>query len=165
MTDITTRILHEERIDALGHKYDFLNNTDAHNPAFTDWHYGYVHAKGYIDIKALNVIFIGQTGYGKSSLLNALLGALIFETSDYEACTKVLQLADYFLHLKNSEDKTAYILSFVDLPGIGESDKADNQYLQWYQSYIAEAAVVVYLLRADKRDHTQDEFFFSHVFN
>lgn len=165
MADITTHMKYEDEITALGHKYNFLNSADVHNRAFSDWHYSFEHPKGYVDIKALNIIFIGQTGYGKSSLLNTLLGNNIFETSDYEACTKSLQSADYFLHLKNMAYKTAYILSFVDLPGIGENDKSDNQYLQWYQSYIEEAAVVVYLFRADKRDHAQDEFFFNHVFN
>ncbi len=62
-------------------------------------------------------------------------------------------------------ENSAYHLSFVDLPGIGENDKSDKQYLQWYQDYIEEAAVIIYLFRADKRDHTQDEFFFNHVFN
>ena len=56
-------------------------------------------------------------------------------------------------------------IGFVDLPGIGENDKADEQYLQWYKNYIEEAAVVVYLFRADKRDHSQDEFFFDKVFD
>lgn len=165
MADLTTRIRHEAAIEALGHKYDFLKNIDVHDHNFTSWHYSSAYKKGYMHRKALNVIFIGQTGYGKSSLLNALLGLHVFETSDYEACTKVLQSSDYFLQLEHMADRTSYVLSFVDLPGIGESDETDNHYLQWYQSYIAEATVVVYLFRADKRDHTQDEFFFNHVFN
>jgi len=164
MRDITTKILHEDDIESLGDKYLFLKNVDLNSSSFRNWHYTKTHKRGYEKIKSLKVIFIGQTGYGKSSLINKLINKDVFETSDYQSCTKVLQSADYFLHHKMKHEKTAYHLSFTDLPGIGESDKADEQYLQWYQDYIEEAAVVVYLFRADKRDHTQDEFFFNHVF-
>ena len=98
-------------------------------------------------------------------MINKLIKKDIFETSDYESCTKTLQSADFFLHHKMKHENLAYHLSFVDLPGIGENDKADEQYLLWYKDYIEEAAVIVYLFRADKRDHTQDEFFFNNVFN
>lgn len=165
MVNITTKILYEENIESLGHKYKFLKDVDLSSSAFRDWHYTNTHKSGYKSIKALKIIFIGQTGYGKSSLINKLIKKDIFETSDYRSCTKTLQSAVFFLHHKMKHENLAYHLSFVDLPGIGENDKSDKQYLQWYQDYIEEAAVILYLFRADKRDHTQDEFFFNHVFN
>lgn len=165
MSDITTKILHEENIDALGVNYQFLKNLEPYNPSFRDWEYSQPHRLGYTKIKALKIIFIGQTGYGKSSLINKLIGEDIFETSDFESCTKTLQSAVFFLHHKMKHDNLAYHLSFVDLPGIGENDQADKEYLKWYKDYIEEAAVIVYLFRADKRDHTQDEFFFNNVFD
>ena len=165
MTDIRTKILYEEDIESLGHKYKFLKDTELSSSAFRNWHYTNTHKLGYKSIKALKIIFIGQTGYGKSSLINKLIKKDIFEMSDYQSCTKTLQSADFFLHHKMKHKNLAYHLSFVDLPGIGENDKADEQYLLWYQDYIEEAAVILYLFRADKRDHTQDEFFFNHVFN
>lgn len=165
MVNITTSILYEENIELLGDKYKFLKDVELSSSAFRDWHYTNTHHLGYKSIKALKIIFIGQTGYGKSSLINKLIKKDIFETSDYESCTKTLQSADFFLHHKMKHENLAYHLSFVDLPGIGENDKSDKQYLQWYQNYIEEAAVILYLFRADKRDHTQDEFFFNHVFN
>lgn len=165
MADITTQILHEEDIDSLGVNYQHLKDLDLSDPSFRDWEYSQPHRLGYRKIKALKVIFIGQTGYGKSSLINKLIGDEVFETSDYESCTKTLQSAVYFLHHKMKHENLAYHLSFVDLPGIGESDQADEKYLQWYKDYIKEAAVIVYLFRADKRDHTQDEFFFNNVFD
>ncbi|XAG09903.1 50S ribosome-binding GTPase (plasmid) [Vibrio metschnikovii] len=164
MPDITTKILLENDIEDLDKKFHFLKNTDSFNSMFRDWKYTSSHRLGYEKVKRLNVIFIGQTGYGKSSLINQIIKNDIFETSDYQSCTKVLQSADYFLHHSKKHEKLAYVLSFVDLPGIGENDKADERYLQWYQDYIKEAAVIVYLFRADKRDHTQDEFFFNNVF-
>ena len=165
MADITTKILHEEDISSLGANYQFLKDLELSNPLFRKWHYTQPHKLGYTKIKALNIIFIGQTGYGKSSLINKLIGKSVFETSDYESCTKTLQSAVFFLHHKMKNEKLAYHLSFVDLPGIGENDQADDKYLQWYSDYTKEAAVVVYLFRADKRDHTQDEFFFKNVFD
>ncbi len=165
MADITTKILYEENIELLGNRYGFLKNAELSSSAFRDWHYTNTHKLGYESIKALKIIFIGQTGYGKSSLINKLIKKDVFETSNHESCTKTLQSAVFFLHHKMKHENLAYHLSFVDLPGIGENDKSDKQYLQWYQNYIEEAAVILYLFRADKRDHTQDEFFFNHVFN
>jgi len=165
MADITTKILYEENIEVLGNKYEFLKDTELSSSAFRKWRYTNTHKLGYESIKALKIIFIGQTGYGKSSLINKLIQKNVFETSDYKSCTKTLQSADFFLHHKMKHKKIAYHLSFVDLPGIGENDKADEQYLQWYKDYIKEAVIIVYLFRADKRDHTQDEFFFNNVFD
>lgn len=165
MADITTQILLEEDIDFLGVKYHPLKDLELSSPLFRDWEYTQPHRLGYAKIKALKVIFIGQTGYGKSSLINKLIRKDVFATSDYESCTKTLQSANFFLHHKMKHANLAYNLSFVDLPGIGENDKADEKYLQWYKDYIKEAAVIVYLFRADKRDHTQDEFFFKKVFD
>lgn len=164
MTDITTRVRYENDINMLGDKYSFLKNVNPDSSAFKNWYYKDEHKRGYIERKTLNVVFIGQTGYGKSSLLNQLLCFNIFKTDDVESCTKTLQCADYFLHHKFIADKRAYVLSFVDLPGIGENDKSDYTYLQWYKEYIEDAAIVIYLFRADKRDYTQDEFFFNNVF-
>lgn len=165
MVNITTTVLHENDIESLGTKYQFLKNTELTSSAFRDWNYKVPNSLGYKKIKKLSIIFIGQTGYGKSSLINKLINKDIFETSDYQSCTKVLQSANYFLHHKKKHEKLAYNLSFIDLPGIGENDKADETYLQWYQKYIEEASVIVYFFRADKRDHSQDEFFFNNVFN
>ena len=165
MADITTKILYEDDIESLGDKYLFLKNAKLDSSAFRDWYYSHNDHSDYHNIKNLSIVFIGQTGYGKSSLINKLINKDTFETSDYQSCTKVLQSANFFLHHKMKHEKLAYQLSFVDLPGIGENDKADEQYLQWYKNYIEEAAVVVYLFRADKRDHSQDEFFFDKVFD
>jgi len=165
MSDITTKILFEGDVEELDGKFHFLKNVTPFNSTFKDWNYMFSHRLGYEKLKKLNVIFIGQTGYGKSSLINKLIKKDVFETSDYKSCTKVLQSADYFLNHNKRHEKLAYVFSFVDLPGIGESDKADEGYLQWYQDYIKEAAVIIYLFRADKRDHTQDEFFFNNIFD
>lgn len=165
MSDITTKILFEGDVENLSQEFHFLKGLTPLHSIFSDWHYTNTHRLGYEKRKAINIIFIGQTGYGKSSLINKLVRKNIFETSDYESCTKILQSADYFLGDSQKNEKLSTVLSFVDLPGIGENDKADENYLQWYQDYIKKAAVIVYLFRADKRDHTQDEFFFNNIFD
>jgi small GTP-binding protein len=165
MSDITTSILLESELKELDSAFHFLENTSPFESVFKNWHYQHEHPLGYKNSKQLNVVFIGQTGYGKSSIINKLINNEIFETSDYQACTKVLQSASYFLNHNKKDQRISYTLSFVDLPGIGENNKEDAKYLQWYKHYINEAAVIVYLFRADKRDHTQDEFFFKHVFD
>ncbi|WIH24990.1 GTPase family protein [Photobacterium damselae] len=165
MSDITTKILLESELKELAPDFHFLENTSPFESAFKNWYYKYDHALGYKNSKKLNVIFIGQTGYGKSSLINKLIDKDVFETSDYQSCTKTLQSANFFLNHSKKNEYISYVLSFVDLPGIGENDKEDEKYLQWYKDYINEASVIVYLFRADKRDHTQDEFFFRNIFD
>lgn len=165
MANIKTSILYENNILVLSNKFHVLKNIEISHPMFKNWNYVQPHKLGYEKIKRANVVFLGQTGYGKSSLINSILNRDVFETSDYQSCTKVLQSADFHLNHNHKRDKLACVLSFVDLPGIGENDKADEKYLNWYREYVQEAAVIVYLFRADKRDHTQDEFFFNHVFD
>ena len=104
MSDITTKILLESELKELDPDFHFLENTSPFESAFKNWHYTYDHALGYKNSKKLNVIFIGQTGYGKSSLINKLIDRDVFETSDYQSCTKILQSAGFFLnHSKKNE--------------------------------------------------------------
>lgn len=51
------------------------------------------------------------------------------------------------------------------MPGIGESNYADNNYYQWYREMLAKSHCVVYLLRADQRDYAVDEVLFHEMFN
>ena len=75
MADITTKILYEENIESLGNKYNFLKYAELSSSAFRNWRYTNTHKLGYKSIKALKIIFIGQTGYGKSSLINKLINS------------------------------------------------------------------------------------------
>lgn len=108
----------------------------------------------------IQVIFIGKTGYGKSSTLNAIVGKQIFETSDIKSCTKQLHSAEYRLH-----NTKPYYFSLCDLPGVGESIEADKQYLDWYRGILQKSNCVVYVLRADQRDFSVDEQIFKELFN
>lgn len=107
-----------------------------------------------------NIMFIGKTGYGKSTTLNKIVGKEVFETSDVCSCTKDLYCAMYTIN----EEKNEY-LTFTDLPGIGESNYADDHYYKWYREMLYHSQVVVYLLRADQRDFAVDEILFNNMFN
>ncbi|MBR3630583.1 MAG: GTP-binding protein [Oscillospiraceae bacterium] len=117
------------------------------------WHYR--NQKTY----HLQVMMIGKTGYGKSTTLNKIIGRNAFKTSDVSACTKDLYNAMYRI---NASKSTFFVLS--DLPGVGESNYADQHYYEWYQQMLQYSDVVVYLLRADQRDFAVDEVIFSSLF-
>ncbi|MCE4056139.1 GTPase family protein [Pseudomonas sp. Au-Pse12] len=96
------------------------------------------------------VLFIGKSGYGKSTTLNSLIGKPILETSDVTACTRECQSLDF--HIEDN-----YWLSLGDLPGIGENLQRDKEYLKLYADFFDYASVIVHVLRADTRDYTVDE--------
>lgn len=96
------------------------------------------------------VVFLGKSGYGKSSIINAMVGGKPMGTSDVAACTRVVQSVEYQL-------RTGHYLSFVDLPGLGESQVRDDEYLELYRNILRKSDVAVYLLRADSRDFSIDQ--------
>lgn len=110
-------------------------------------------------VSVLPVMFIGKTGYGKSSLINQIIGRDVFKTDDVSACTKEIDAA--FFRLGTDPN---YYLSLSDLPGIGESKTADQHYLEWYAALLKLSPCVVYVLRADQRDWTLDEQVFNQLF-
>lgn len=100
-------------------------------------------------IYCANVLFIGQTGTGKSSTFNHLLDDDYMATSDYEACTKTVNSSEVYI------GKECYVC-FCDMPGIGENSEADSRYLELYSRMTEKSDVIVYLLSADKRDYAID---------
>lgn len=97
------------------------------------------------------VLFLGKTGYGKSSTINAIAGSSFMETDAVEICTKSLQSIEYTLNAQRN-----YYFSLCDFPGIGESEKADAAYYTWYTEMLQRCCCVVYILRADQRDYSLD---------
>ncbi|MEH0197626.1 GTPase [Caulobacter sp. CCNWLY153] len=104
----------------------------------------------------IEVLVMGKTGYGKSTLFNVLAGVEAFETSDVEACTREMQSAEF-----RFDGPSRCALSFTDLPGIGESAARDEEYLELYARALKRAHMIVYALRADQRDYQVDEEVFQ----
>lgn len=109
------------------------------------------------EVQIVHIAFIGKSGYGKSSLINTLIGKPVMATDAVEACTRVAQNASFH----NGEN--AY-LAFADVPGIGESADRDTAYLHMYETLVTSADAVVYVLRADNRDYTIDLDAFTRLF-
>lgn len=153
---LNIRIEYESQLDELIQAYKelaFLKKVMIHEDSCIAWQ----RKQGVTyDIQ---VIFIGKTGYGKSSTLNGIIGKDVFKTDDVASCTKRLHSAEYRIH----EDKP-YYFSLCDLPGVGESKEADEQYLEWYRSILLKSNCVVYVLRADQRDFSVDEKVFKDLF-
>ncbi|NEO83550.1 MAG: GTPase RsgA [Spirulina sp. SIO3F2] len=98
--------------------------------------------------KPLTVVVMGQTGVGKSSLINALFGTNL-KTNDVKPETKYPEK-----HIEIAPDSSE--LWFWDMPGVGESSSADAEYLNGYRQKILDADVALWLCHADSRSVTFD---------
>jgi uncharacterized protein len=96
----------------------------------------------------LKVSIMGQTGVGKSSLLNALFNTQL-KTDPIRPCTKEIERVV-------TRGRSNHELWFYDLPGIGEAGKADTQYLESYREKLIESDVVLWAIHADSRSVTFD---------
>ncbi|MFM6369733.1 MAG: GTPase family protein, partial [Dolichospermum sp.] len=102
----------------------------------------------YEDSQPIVVSVLGQTGTGKSSLINALFGTR-FETSDVRPCTMEIQ------EHREPIGGGRFII-FYDLPGIGESEDADNKYIKKYCEVIKASNVIFWAVHSDSRSTTFD---------
>lgn len=97
----------------------------------------------------LVVSVMGQTGVGKSSLINALFNTH-FKTGAWRPVTKVVESVTI-----TGKDNRKII--FNDMPGIGESRQADTKYLAEYRQYLLNSDIVLWAIHADNRSVAFDQ--------
>jgi GTPase Era involved in 16S rRNA processing len=107
---------------------------------------------GFIDIemqKPLTVSVMGQTGVGKSSLINALFDT-DFPTSSVSPGTTDVEK-------RETRGKNNHPVTFYDLPGIGETAQNGKEWIPKYQDYLRESDVAIWAVHADTRSFMLDQ--------
>ncbi|HCR4097841.1 TPA: 50S ribosome-binding GTPase [Providencia rettgeri] len=92
---------------------------------------------------------MGKAGVGKSSLINALFQSQLSFVSNVSGCTR--QAQRFSMTMNN------HTLTFIDLPGVGESLERDREYHQLYRNLSPELDLIIWVLKADDRAWSSDE--------
>jgi uncharacterized protein len=103
--------------------------------------------------KIPKIAFIGRTGVGKSSTLNALFNTNLEIHHTRPMTKKPTEIV--VEQLNNSSGR----FSFFDMPGIGEGIQKDKEYIEQYRKVLADCELAVWVVTDDSRDLGSDEEF------
>ncbi len=98
---------------------------------------------------------MGKSGAGKSSLCNALFQGEVTPVSDVHAGTREVRRFRLSGH--------GHSMVITDLPGVGESRDRDAEYEALYRDILLELDLVLWLIKADDRALSVDEYFWRHI--
>ncbi|STI97592.1 putative GTP-binding protein [Escherichia coli] len=98
---------------------------------------------------------MGKSGAGKSSLCNALFQGEVTPVSDVHAGTREVKRFRLSGH--------GHSMVITDLPGVGESRDRDAEYEALYRDILPELDLVLWLIKADDRALSVDDYFWRHI--
>lgn len=102
-------------------------------------------------IPTYNICFLGQTGFGKSSLINVLFHAS-FNTDPLVSCTKEL----YSVTTLVDDGGEKRLVTVYDTPGIGEFSN-NSHYQAYYDLAVSLADHIVLVVTLDRTDATSQD--------
>lgn len=103
------------------------------------------------NFKTYNICFLGQTGFGKSSLINALFHTS-FNTDPLVSCTK--ELYSVTTLVKDADNE--HLVTVYDTPGIGEFS-TNSCYQSYYDLAVSLADHIVLVTTLDRTDSTSQD--------
>lgn len=109
-------------------------------------------------LKKFKVGVFGETGTGKSTLCNALLGEEIMRVSDIFPVTRGIDSATLIAN-------TELAIEIIDYPGIGESIEGDKRYEELYESGFEDLDMIIWVLRSDVRNYKQSQAHLNKLLN
>ena len=88
---------HAEEMRELSRRYESFSALEYHKIKESyDYQWDVPHHAFFLGqqrVSVLTAMFIGKTGYGKSSILNRIIGKTIFPVNDIDACTNRIDTA------------------------------------------------------------------------